>query len=141
MAANIAEVATAIGIAHIPPKVIDERGMAAALRLAMAAAIEDSGVEPAAVLIDGNPVHVHEREVSIVKGDARVACIAAPSVVAKATRDAMMVELDAQYPGYHLAASKGYASADHIAAIRALGCSPIHRTTFCGNFVETQHLF
>ena len=141
VAAKLAEVATAIGIAHIPPEVIDARGMAAALRLAMATAIEDSGVEPDAVLIDGNPVHVHEREVSIVKGDARVACIAAASIVAKVTRDAMMVELDSQYPGYHLAASKGYASPDHIAAIRERGCSLIHRVTFCGNFMETQRLF
>lgn len=141
VAAKIAEVATAIGIAHIPPQVIDERGMAAALRLAMAGAIEDAGVEPDAVLIDGNPVHVHEREISIVKGDGRIACIAAASIVAKVTRDAMMVELDGEYPGYHLAASKGYASPDHIAAIRERGCSPIHRTTFCGNFVETQRLF
>ena len=52
-----------------------------------------------------------------------------------------MVEYDAEYPGYHLAQSKGYASAEHIQAIRERGLSPIHRVSFCGNFLETARLF
>ena len=133
--------ALAVGIAHIDPKTIDRVGMATALRMAMAASIEEAGVEPDAVLIDGNPVHVHPLESCIVKGDARVACIAAASIVAKVERDALMVELDAEYPGYHLAESKGYGSAEHIAAIREQGLTPIHRASFCGNFVEQPRLF
>ena len=111
LAAQIAEVATAIGIAHIEPASIDAVGMSSALRMAMANAIEDAGVNPDCVLIDGNPVHVHPREKTLVKGDARVACIAAASIVAKVTRDAMMVAYDAEYPEYHLAECKGYGSA------------------------------
>ena len=115
--------------------------MARALREAMLGAIEDAGVEPECVLIDGNPLHIHPKEKTLVKGDARIACIAAASIVAKVTRDDLMVELDSQYPGYHLAESKGYASPEHIEAIRAKGLSPVHRASFCQNFLETDRLF
>jgi len=141
LAQQIEDVAQAIGIAHIPPKEIDHIGMSAALRKAMASAIEQTGVEPDAVLIDGNPVHVHPQEQCVVKGDAKIASIAAASIVAKVTRDALMVGYDEVYPGYHLRECKGYASAEHIAAIRQHGLTPIHRASFCGNFVETLRLF
>lgn len=141
LAQQIEDEALAVGIAHIPPKEIDEVGMARALRSAMAQAIKNTGVDASAVLIDGNPVHVHDREVCVVKGDAKVACIAAASIVAKVTRDALMVGYDEVYPGYHLRECKGYASSEHIEAIRKLGLSDIHRASFCGNFVETPRLF
>ncbi len=80
LAAKIREVATAIGICHIPPARIDEVGMARALREAMLGAIADAAVEPDCVLIDGNPLHIHPKEKTLVKGDARVACIAAASI-------------------------------------------------------------
>lgn len=141
LAARIADVALAIGMAHIEPASIDAVGMACALRMGMSQAIADTGVDPDCVLIDGNPVHVHPREHTLVKGDARVACIAAASIVAKVTRDHLMVGLDEEYPGYHLAECKGYGSPDHIAAIRQRGLSPIHRASFCANFMETPPLF
>ena len=141
LAARIADVAIAIGIAHVEAESIDAVEMSCALRMAMAGAIEDTGVEPDCVLIDGNPVHVHPKEKTLVKGDARVACIAAASIVAKVTRDALMVSYEDEYPGYHLAESKGYGSPEHIAAIREKGLSKIHRASFCGNFLETQRLF
>lgn len=141
LAGRIAEVAIAIGIAHIEPASIDAVGMATALRMAMAQAISECGIEPDAVLIDGNPVHVHPKERTVVKGDASIACIAAASIVAKVTRDELMVAMDEEYPGYHLAECKGYGSAEHIEAIRAKGLSPIHRVSFCGNFLETPRLF
>lgn len=141
LAQQIESAATALGIAHVPPATIDQVGMASALRMAMKQAIVNTGVDPDTVLIDGNPVHVHEREICIVKGDARVACIAAASIVAKVTRDALMVAYDDVYPGYHLRECKGYASAEHIAAIREQGLSEIHRASFCGNFLETLRLF
>ena len=141
LAAKIREVATAIGICHIPPARIDEVGMARALREAMLGAIAEAAVEPDCVLIDGNPLHIHPKEKTLVKGDARVACIAAASIVAKVTRDELMVELGDQYPGYHLAESKGYASPEHIAAIRERGLTPIHRASFCHNFLSTARLF
>lgn len=141
LAAEVAQYALAIGIAHIEPASIDAVGMAVALRMGMAQAIENAGIEPDAVLIDGNPVHVHPKERTLVKGDARVASIAAASIVAKVTRDAMMVGYSQAYPEYHLDACKGYGSAEHIAAIREHGLTPLHRVSFCGNFVETPSLF
>lgn len=141
LAARIAEVATAIGICHIPAARIDETGMARSLRAAVAGAVSDTGLDPDCVLMDGNPLGAVPNERNVVHGDAKVACIAAASIVAKVTRDELMVELDAEYPGYHLAQSKGYASSEHIAAIREHGLSPIHRARFCGNFLETATLF
>ena len=141
LAARIAGEAVAVGIAHIPPARIDGAGMASCLREAVAKAVADTGLDADCVLMDGNPLGAVERERDVVHGDAAVACIAAASIVAKVTRDEMMVELDAEYPGYHLAESKGYASPDHIAAIRAHGLTPIHRVSFCVNFLETARLF
>ena len=141
VASLVAEHAVAVGIAHVEPESIDALGIVACLRHAMAAAVRDTGLEPDRVLIDGNPIGAHPAERCIVKGDARVACIAAASIVAKVTRDALMVSYEREYPGYHLAECKGYGSADHVAAIRALGLSPIHRASFCGNFVEQPRLF
>ncbi len=141
LASQIAEVAVAIGIAHIEPASIDAVGMASALRMAMAQAIADTGVEPDCVLIDGNPMHVHPSEKTLVKGDAKVAAISAASIVAKVTRDELMISYDNEYPEYHFAECKGYGSAEHIAAIKAHGLSPLHRVSFCGNFLETPSLF
>ena len=141
LAARIAEVARAIGICHIPPADIDRLGMATALRRAVAGAVADTGIAPDCVLMDGNPLGAVPNERDVVHGDATVACIAAASIVAKVTRDALMVAYDEEYPGYHLAECKGYGSAEHIAAIREKGLTPLHRASFCGNFVENLTLF
>lgn len=141
LAAQIADTATAIGLCHIPPAEIDDMGMAWALRAAVAGAVADTGVVPDRVLMDGNPLHAVEHEVDVVHGDATVACIAAASIVAKVTRDEMMVDLDRDYPQYPFAACKGYASPEHIAAIKRYGLSDQHRVSFCGNFLETASLF
>lgn len=141
LSVKIADTAKAIGICHIPPARIDEVGMARCLREAVAGAVADTGLTPDCVLMDGNPLGAMPNERDVVHGDAKIACIAAASIVAKVTRDEMMVEYDSEYPGYHLAQSKGYASAEHIAAIKERGLSPIHRVSFCGNFLETATLF
>lgn len=141
LAVRIAETARAIGICHIPPERIDAIGMARSLREAVAGAVADTGLAPDCVLMDGNPLGAVPNERDVVHGDATVACIAAASIVAKVTRDELMVELDAEYPGYHLARSKGYASPEHIQAIRERGLTPVHRVSFCGNFLETSRLF
>ena len=87
-------------------------------------------------MLDGNPLHFDPREVNIVKGDARCASISAASIVAKVERDALMCELDRAYPGYGFAHNKGYGSADHIAAIKEMGLSPVHRVSFCTAFTQ-----
>lgn len=135
LASRILTHAIAVGIAHIEPGEIDACGMAASLRVAMRRAIADTGCAVRVALIDGVPVHVHPGEVAVVHGDARVACIAAASIVAKVTRDAIMVAADDLYPGYCFAESKGYASPEHIEAIRRQGLSPYHRASFCQNFL------
>ena len=87
-------------------------------------------VEADAVLIDGNPVGAHPREVTIVKGDAKVACIAAASIVAKVTRDRMMKEYAEEYPYYAFEKNKGYGTKAHYEGIREHGMCPIHRRSF-----------
>ena len=137
---RIRAIALAIGIFHVPPQAIDRLGMARAIRLAMAGAVRRAslaaGREADAVLIDGRPVGIHPSETCVVKGDATVAPIAAASIVAKVRRDAILVRADGVWPGYAFAASKGYASAAHIAAIRERGLTPYHRRTFCTRLVD-----
>lgn len=72
----------------------------------------------------------------IIKGDAKSISIGAASIVAKVTRDRLMVEYDKIMPGYGFAANKGYGSAEHIAALKKYGPTSIHRRSFIGNFVE-----
>lgn len=141
LAREIRSKALAIGVAHVEADAIDACGMAASLRVAVLRALDDAGVTPDAVLIDGNPLNVHDREVTIVGGDGRIACIAAASIVAKVTRDALMVAYDTDFPGYGFAQSKGYASPDHIAAIQKRGLSRLHRKTFCQGFSQQESLF
>jgi ribonuclease HII len=133
---QIRSVALAIGIAHIEAQEIDAKGMSQSLRTAMLAALDATGLKPDLVLIDGVPLHIHEREKCIIKGDGKVACIAAASIIAKVCRDALLVQADAQYPGYGFAGNKGYASVEHIDAIRNKGLSPIHRRSFCEGFFQ-----
>ncbi|MDR1185241.1 MAG: ribonuclease HII [Coriobacteriales bacterium] len=138
LAQQIHETALAVGISHIEPAVIDDIGMAASLRTAMTQAIEACQLEPDLVLIDGNPMRVHHKERCVVKGDSTIACIAAASIIAKVCRDALMVEADAVFPGYGLASNKGYASEEHIQAIREQGLTSLHRATFCRRFLQQQ---
>ena len=141
LSVRIAEVARAIGICHIPPARIDEIGMARALREAVVGAVADTGLEPDCVLMDGNPLGACPCERSVVHGDARIACIAAASIVAKVTRDEMMVELDAEYPGYTWGNPRATPRPSISEAIREHGLTPQHRVSFCGNFLETARLF
>lgn len=141
LSCQILDVALAVSIVHIAPSKIDEVGMARALRLAMGQAIDEITIPYDAVLIDGNPMHLNKKEICVVKGDAKVSCIAAASIVAKVTRDALMIELAEEYPGYHLDTCKGYGSAEHIAAIENLGLCEIHRRSFCTHFQKNLTLF
>lgn len=134
IAAEVKRCAKAWAIQHIEPSFIDEHGMAASLRTAFSRAvqaIEDQGVAIDCILLDGNALGLDPRERNVVKGDAKCASIAAASIIAKVERDALMCDYAAIYPEYDFASNKGYASANHIAAIERCGLSPIHRATFC----------
>ena len=136
---RIKEIALAWTVHYIEPGDIDRDGMSASLRRAFAGAlaeIEAEGVAVDVVLIDGNPLHMDKREVNVVKGDAKCASIAAASIVAKATRDALMCDLAQSYPDYSFEVNKGYSSPHHIEAIRAKGLSAIHRRSFCRSFMQ-----
>ena len=86
---------------------------------------------PDMLLVDAEHIpDIGISQVGIIKGDAKSVSIAAASIVAKVTRDRMMVEYDSIYPGYDFASNKGYGTAAHMAAIRELGMTPIHRRSF-----------
>ena len=141
IAVEVKKHALAWDIEHISPADIDELGMSACLRLAFSraiAAIDEQGLGVEVVLLDGNPLHIDEREVNVIKGDAQCASIAAASIIAKVERDGLMVDYAQTYPQYSFDKSKGYASADHIEAIKKYGLTPIHRATFCTSFIEQQ---
>ncbi len=138
LAARIGQTACAIGLCHIEPARIDADGIGPCLKAAFSGALAQCGAEADAVLVDGNPLHIHPREKNVVKGDGKVACIAAASIYAKVARDALMVELAARYPGYGLDRNKGYGTAEHIEALRELGPSPVHRMSFLGNILSRR---
>ena len=138
IAAVVREVAIAWDIEYIQSQEIDEHGMTWALRTAnlrAIAAIEEQlsakGTSLDAVLLDGNAQHLDAREVNIVKGDGKCASIAAASIIAKVDRDALMCRYAEQFPHYGFESNKGYASAEHIEAIKQYGLSPVHRASFC----------
>lgn len=134
IAEEIKQVALAWAIEHVAPAEIDERGMAACLRLAFSralAAVEAQGAQVDVVLLDGNSLGLDPRERNVVKGDAKCASIAAASIIAKVERDALMCRYAEEYPAYGFEKCKGYASAEHIAAIKEHGLSPVHRASFC----------
>ncbi len=139
LAQTVKECALAWAVVDIPPSEIDENGMSFCLRNAFGQAIaevEGQGVHPEVVLLDGNPLHLDPREINVVHGDARCASIAAASLIAKVSRDALMVSYDEAYPGYDFASSKGYGSARHREAIAQKGLTPIHRASFCRGLLQ-----
>ncbi len=123
-----------VGLAFVMPDEIDRLNILEATMLAMRQAVEALGVAPAVILIDGNraPSGLKGQVITVVKGDQSEASIAAASIIAKVERDSYMLEMDAAYPGYGFAQHKGYPTADHYAALRAKGPTPIHRRTFKG---------
>ncbi len=139
IAEEIKELALAWAVCYVEPADIDAQGMTASLTSAFKQAlecVEAAGIEVGAVLLDGNPLHMDEREINVVKGDGKCASIAAASIVAKVERDALMCRYAEQYPEYGFEACKGYASPAHIEAIRRYGLCPIHRVSFCHAFVQ-----
>jgi ribonuclease HII len=127
----IREKALACSIAFATVEEIEERNILGATMLAMNRAIAGLAVKPELALIDGNRnAGIETPSRCVVKGDARCADIAAASVLAKVSRDRVMLELAERYPEYHFEQHKGYGTALHYAALREYGPSPVHRPSF-----------
>lgn len=127
--------AVAVGIGYATHTRIDEINILQATYEAMREAISKLQVKPDILLNDAVTIPgVDVRQIPIIKGDAKSMSIAAASIIAKVTRDRLMIEFDKAYPEYHFADNKGYGSSVHIAAIKEVGPSPIHRQSFIKNF-------
>lgn len=121
--------AWAVGIATVEE--IDRINIYWARMLAMTRAVEALGIEPAWVLVDGNACPRWQRpSKAIVDGDAKCRSIAAASIIAKVTRDRMMAEWAAEYPGYGWETNRGYATPEHYRGLKTLGLTPLHRRSF-----------
>ena len=123
--------AVAWGVGVVSVEEIDQINIYWARMLAMTRAVEALGLEPAWVLVDGNATPRWQRPSrAIVDGDAKCRSIAAASIIAKVTRDRMMVDYAEQYPGYGWEHNRGYPTPDHRRAINDLGLTPLHRRSF-----------
>jgi ribonuclease HII len=118
-------------VARASVEEIDSLNILQASLLAMTRAVQALTLQPEFVYVDGNrcPRWSYRSE-AVVKGDSKIAAIAAASILAKVTRDRELVALDAVYPGYGLANHKGYPTREHLQALLALGVTPIHRRSF-----------
>ena len=133
---EIMEKAVSVSIGVVSEKRIDEINILQATYEAMRQAIKESKVQPQLMLNDAVTIpEIDIPQVAIIKGDAKSISIGAASIIAKVTRDRMMVEYDEIYPEYHFASNKGYGSSEHIEALKKFGPCPIHRKSFIGNFV------
>ncbi|HEX5084497.1 MAG TPA: ribonuclease HII, partial [Blastocatellia bacterium] len=122
-------IAWAVGVAEVEE--IEVLNIYHASLLAMRRAVERLTPAPDFILVDARRIpDCAAPQRGLIHGDALSASIAAASIIAKTTRDAMMIDLDAQYPGYGLAGHKGYPTPRHVEALRRLGPSPIHRRGF-----------
>lgn len=132
----IMEKAVATGIGYASVERIDEINILQATFEAMRDAISKLAVSPDILLNDAVTIpQVATLQIPIIKGDAKSISIGAASIIAKVTRDRLMVDYDTVFPEYGFASNKGYGSAQHIEAIKKYGPCPIHRRTFIGNFI------
>lgn len=136
LSAVIFEKAVSAKTALVSPEYIDEVNILQATYEAMRKAFASLEFQPDILLNDAvNIPGVNVKQVPIIKGDAKSISIGAASIIAKVTRDAMMVEYDKIYPEYDFASNKGYGSQKHIEALKKYGPCPIHRKTFIQNFI------
>lgn len=128
--------AISYGIGSVPPGKIDEINILQATLEAMRQAVSNLKVKPDILLIDAVTIpDLPVRQVPIIKGDAKSYSVAAASILAKVTRDRLMVAYDKIFPGYGFADNKGYGSAQHIDALKRLGPTPIHRMSFIKSYI------
>jgi ribonuclease HII len=132
---EIKETAIAWGIGEASHQEIDELNIVGATKLAMLRAIQEMGVDPDYLLLDAMRLSLDIPQESIIKGDAKVACISAASILAKTYRDRQMEEWDKKYPEYKFSQNKGYPTETHRRAVIEKGPCPIHRHSFLG-FVQ-----
>jgi ribonuclease HII len=130
LAERVREHALAWAVAEVDAQRIDAWNIYQASRQAMTAALQQLPIVPDYLLIDAMQLDVLIEQKSMIKGDARSVSIAAASILAKTYRDARMEEWDAVYPQYGLARHKGYATPDHLEALRVHGPTPLHRYSF-----------
>src|SRR3974390_222796 len=130
LALRIREHALAWAVAEVDAARIDAWNIYKASRQAMTAALERLSIVPDYLLIDAMKLDVLIEQKSLIKGDARSVSIAAASILAKTHRDMRMEGWAAVYPGYGLAQHKGYATAEHLEALRVNGPTPLHRYSF-----------
>lgn len=130
------------GIAVVGPEEIDRVNILQATHRAMARAIAQLDPPPEHLLVDGLPVRsLAQPQTALVKGDSLSCSIAAASVLAKVTRDRLMVALDAVHPGYGFAQHKGYPTPAHLDALTRLGPCPVHRRSFAPLRITQGELF
>lgn len=133
----ITKEAISYGVGIIYQEEIDEINILQATKKGLHEAIKSMEIKPNVILVDAltgiDTMGIPYK--SIIKGDAKSYSIGAASIVAKVTRDRIMREWDKVYPEYGFAGHKGYGTAKHIAAIKKYGLTPIHRKTFCKNFI------
>lgn len=134
----IMENAISVGIGISSEDVIDEINILNATKRAMLEAVNNLNVKPEHLLIDAVKLDTDIPQTSIIKGDAKSESIAAASIIAKVTRDRMMIELDKIHPEYDFKHNKGYGTKKHIEAIRKYGIIKEHRKTFapCDEYVK-----
>ncbi len=132
----IMEKAVSTGLGFVTPQKIDEINILQATYEAMREAISGLTPQPDVLLNDAVTIPgVKIRQIPIIKGDAKSVSIAAASIIAKVTRDRLMVEYDQVFPEYGFASNKGYGAAAHIEALRKYGPTPIHRKSFIKNLI------
>lgn len=132
----IMEKAVSCAVGYATPERIDEINILQATYQAMREAISKLSPSPDILLNDAVTIPgVTIRQIPIIKGDAKSISIGAASIIAKVTRDRLMVEYDKVFPEYDFAGNKGYGSAAHIEALKKYGPTPIHRKSFIKNFV------
>lgn len=131
LAVTIKQTALAWCIARANVAEIDDLNILQASMLAMKRAVEGLSIQPDWVLVDGNRLpHWHYQARAIVGGDAIEPAIGAASIIAKVQRDAELMALDREYPGYGFAQHKGYPTKSHLKALQDLGITPVHRRSF-----------
>ena len=133
---DIMQNAVSVGVGVSDVDIIEEVNILNATKKAMLQAISNLKVNPEYVLVDGNQkIDTDIPLETVVKGDSKSESIAAASIIAKVTRDRLLIEYDKKYPEYGFAKHKGYGTKAHIEAIKKYGLTPIHRPSFCKKFV------